>query len=165
MPYRKARSVCVRALSCKGGGLRARHTPHGSVNRQLLVRREERFLCLQCHVDPFAANVPHSRLSFQTRGDCTRCHSAIHGSNFDASFLHEDDDATTYLTQHCSGWHFRDGADGGGAGNSNGFTSEGSITFGYRFVDVRGYRPKFEELLNLKSGARLQDFSLLQGEE
>jgi predicted CXXCH cytochrome family protein len=69
-------------------GCTACHTPHGSVNRMLLTRREERFLCLQCHVDPFAANVPHSRLSFQTRGDCTRCHAAIHGSNFDVNFLH-----------------------------------------------------------------------------
>jgi predicted CXXCH cytochrome family protein len=72
-------------------GCTACHTPHGSVNRMLLVRREERFLCLQCHVDPGKAEplqVPHGRLSFQTRGDCTRCHAAIHGSNFDATFLH-----------------------------------------------------------------------------
>ena len=64
------------------------HNPHGSVNKMLLARREERFLCLQCHVDPFAVNVPHGRLSFQTRGDCSRCHTAIHGSNFNPSFLH-----------------------------------------------------------------------------
>jgi len=69
-------------------GCTACHTPHGSVNRMLLARREERFLCLSCHVNPFAANVPHSRLSFQERGDCTRCHSVIHGSNFDPNFLH-----------------------------------------------------------------------------
>jgi len=69
-------------------GCVACHTPHGSVNRMLMVRREERFLCLQCHVDPVAVNVPHSRLSFQTRGDCTRCHSSIHGSNFSEFFLH-----------------------------------------------------------------------------
>jgi predicted CXXCH cytochrome family protein len=68
-------------------GCTACHTPHGSVNRMLTIRREARFLCLQCHVDPFAANVPHSRLSFQTRGDCVRCHSAIHGSNFNEFFL------------------------------------------------------------------------------
>ena len=54
----------------------------------LLVRREERFLCLQCHINPIADNVPHSRLSFQTRGTCTRCHASIHGSNFDVTFLH-----------------------------------------------------------------------------
>jgi predicted CXXCH cytochrome family protein len=68
-------------------GCTACHTPHGSTNKMLLVRREERMLCLQCHVDPAAANVPHSRLSFQTRSDCTRCHSAIHGSNFNQYFL------------------------------------------------------------------------------
>ena len=68
-------------------GCLACHTPHGSVNRMLLARREERFLCLQCHVELFAVNVPHSRLSFQTRGDCSRCHAAIHGSNFNAFFL------------------------------------------------------------------------------
>ena len=68
-------------------GCTACHTPHGSTNKMLLVRREERMLCLQCHVDPVAANVPHSRLSFQTRSDCTRCHSAIHGSNFSQYFL------------------------------------------------------------------------------
>ena len=64
------------------------HTPHGSVNRLLLERREERFLCLSCHVESTAVNVPHGRLSFQTSGACTRCHSTIHGSNFDANFLH-----------------------------------------------------------------------------
>jgi predicted CXXCH cytochrome family protein len=69
-------------------GCTACHTPHGSVNRMLLARREERFLCLSCHVNPFGINVPHSRLSFQERGDCTRCHSVIHGSNFDPNFLH-----------------------------------------------------------------------------
>jgi predicted CXXCH cytochrome family protein len=63
------------------------HTPHGSVNRNLLVRREGRFLCLQCHVDPFAANVPHGRLSNTTRGDCVRCHAAVHGSNSTPYFL------------------------------------------------------------------------------
>ena len=64
------------------------HTPHGSINKMLLVRREERYLCLGCHVNPSAVNVPHSRLSFQTRGDCTRCHASIHGSNFESNFLH-----------------------------------------------------------------------------
>jgi hypothetical protein len=38
-------------------------------------------------VTPFAANTPHSRLGFQARGECTRCHVAIHGSNFNADFL------------------------------------------------------------------------------
>ena len=41
-----------------------------------------------------------------------------------------------------------------------GFENEGSATFGYRFTDVRGYRPKFNELFNLRSGPRMMDFSL-----
>ena len=69
-------------------GCMACHSPHGSTNRMLLARREERLLCLQCHVNPTGINVPHSRQSFQTRGDCTRCHAVIHGSNFDVNFLH-----------------------------------------------------------------------------
>lgn len=63
------------------------HTPHGSVNRNLLVRREARFLCLQCHVDPFAPNVPHGRLGFATSGECVRCHVTVHGSNSSEYFL------------------------------------------------------------------------------
>ena len=65
------------------------HTPHGSVSRFLLQRRESRFLCLQCHGDSHSEqpSVPHSRLGFQTRGDCTRCHVTIHGSNFSNMFL------------------------------------------------------------------------------
>jgi predicted CXXCH cytochrome family protein len=68
-------------------GCAACHAPHGTVNRQLLLRREGRFLCLQCHVDPQAPNVPHGRLSFATKGECARCHVAIHGSNFNEFFL------------------------------------------------------------------------------
>lgn len=65
------------------------HAPHGSVSRFMLQRRESRFLCLQCHGDTHSEqpSVPHSRLGFQTRGDCTRCHVAIHGSNFSNVFL------------------------------------------------------------------------------
>lgn len=65
------------------------HTPHGATSRFLLARREARFLCLQCHGDSHSdqAGVPHGRLGFQTRGDCTRCHVAIHGSNFSKVFL------------------------------------------------------------------------------
>ena len=68
------------------------HTPHGSVSRFMLQRRESRFLCLQCHGVTAAGGaeqpgVPHSRLGFQTRGDCTRCHVTIHGSNLSKVFL------------------------------------------------------------------------------
>jgi predicted CXXCH cytochrome family protein len=68
-------------------GCIACHYPHGSVTRMLLVRREGRFLCLQCHVNPQADNVPHGRLSFATMGECIRCHVSIHGSNFNEFFL------------------------------------------------------------------------------
>jgi len=74
--------------SVKVEGCTACHSPHGTVERNLLIRREGRFLCLQCHVNPLADNVPHSRLSFQTRGECVRCHVQIHGSNVDPTFLH-----------------------------------------------------------------------------
>jgi predicted CXXCH cytochrome family protein len=64
------------------------HNPHGSTNRMLLVRREGRQLCLQCHINnPTKVSVPHGRLGFQTAGECTRCHAAIHGSNLDEFFL------------------------------------------------------------------------------
>jgi predicted CXXCH cytochrome family protein len=64
------------------------HNPHGSTNRMLLVRREGRALCLQCHTGFHAqAGVPHSRLGFQASGECTRCHVTVHGSNFDPNYL------------------------------------------------------------------------------
>jgi len=68
-------------------GCTACHSPHGTVSRMLLLRREGRFLCLQCHVDPHAPNVPHGRLGFATRGECVRCHATVHGSNHSKFFL------------------------------------------------------------------------------
>jgi len=41
-----------------------------------------------------------------------------------------------------------------------GFDNTGSATFGYRFTDVKGYEPKYEQLFDLNSGPRLLDFSL-----
>jgi hypothetical protein len=41
-----------------------------------------------------------------------------------------------------------------------GFENQGSVTTGYRFTDVDGYQPKFDELFDLHSGFRLLDFSL-----
>jgi predicted CXXCH cytochrome family protein len=64
------------------------HSPHGNTNHFMLVRREGRQLCLQCHTGFHnQAQVPHSRLSFQTSGECTRCHVQIHGSELDPDFL------------------------------------------------------------------------------
>ena len=64
------------------------HNPHGSDNRMLLVRREGRQLCLQCHTGYHTqAQVPHSRLGYQTSGECVRCHVTVHGSSLDPNFL------------------------------------------------------------------------------
>ena len=41
-----------------------------------------------------------------------------------------------------------------------GFENQGSFTTGYRFTDVSGYRPKFDELFDLNSGFRVLDFNL-----
>jgi hypothetical protein len=41
-----------------------------------------------------------------------------------------------------------------------GFENQGSVTTGYRFTDVNGYKPKFNELFDLNDGFRLLDFSL-----
>lgn len=40
------------------------------------------------------------------------------------------------------------------------FENSGSVTFGYRFADVSGYKPEYQELFDLESGPRLLDFSL-----
>jgi len=59
---------------------RACHTPHGSVNNNLLVQREP-FLCLQCHrTHPIGAtDTRETKRAFYTR--CTDCHSQIHGTD------------------------------------------------------------------------------------
>jgi hypothetical protein len=41
----------------------------------------------------------------------------------------------------------------------------GSITAGYRFTDVSGRREKFDEMINLRSGFRIHDFSLYGDQE
>jgi hypothetical protein len=43
---------------------------------------------------------------------------------------------------------------------TGGFLNQGSATVGYRFTDVSGYKPKYQELVNLQGGARLLDFDL-----
>jgi DmsE family decaheme c-type cytochrome len=57
------------------------HDPHGSLNRHLLIRQQVAQLCYECHT---VTPSNHVQPSFR---DCTRCHTAIHGSNFDAHFL------------------------------------------------------------------------------
>jgi DmsE family decaheme c-type cytochrome len=68
--------------SVKAEGCVACHTPHGSPNRHLLAFQNVAETCFSCH-----AVLPsfHSRFTLETQ--CTSCHSAIHGSNFDPFFL------------------------------------------------------------------------------
>lgn len=65
------------------------HEPHGSANPRMLVRREQRFLCLECHSNIAAGatvgGTPpafHDLRSARFR-NCTICHSKIHGSYVD----------------------------------------------------------------------------------
>ncbi len=41
-----------------------------------------------------------------------------------------------------------------------GFNTQGSVTVGTRFADVKGYQPMYLELLDLRPGPRLMDFNL-----
>jgi hypothetical protein len=41
-----------------------------------------------------------------------------------------------------------------------GFNTQGSVTVGYRFDDIKGYRPMFQNLSGLEPGFRLFDFDL-----
>jgi hypothetical protein len=44
--------------------------------------------------------------------------------------------------------------------NIGGFNTQGSVTVGYRFDDVKGYVPMFQELSDLRKGFRLMDFNM-----
>jgi DmsE family decaheme c-type cytochrome len=63
-------------LSVKAEGCTLCHTPHGSPNRFLLIRRDVRTVCLECHGEP---HFP--------RFSCVNCHTQIHGSNFSSRFF------------------------------------------------------------------------------
>lgn len=41
-----------------------------------------------------------------------------------------------------------------------GFNTQGSVTVGYRFTDIKGYEPMYLELMDLRPGPRLMDFNL-----
>ena len=64
-------------LSVKAEGCTICHTPHGSPNRFLLIRRDVRTVCLECHGQPH--HFP--------RFSCVNCHTQIHGSNFSSRFF------------------------------------------------------------------------------
>ncbi len=40
------------------------------------------------------------------------------------------------------------------------FDNSGSVTMGYRFTDVKGYEPMFQQIFDLNSGFRVTDFSV-----
>jgi len=71
-------------------GCPACHSPHGAPNRHLLSHQRVAELCVSCH-----AAVPQFHLGFNPAAptrfgldtQCTNCHSAIHGSNFDPFLL------------------------------------------------------------------------------
>jgi DmsE family decaheme c-type cytochrome len=71
-------------------GCTACHSPHGSPNRHMLAHQRVGELCFSCH-----AAVPQFHFGFSPVApprfgldtQCTNCHSAIHGSNFDPFFL------------------------------------------------------------------------------
>jgi DmsE family decaheme c-type cytochrome len=62
-------------------GCQSCHEPHGSANRHLLRYQQVAQLCYQCHA---ATPASHVQPSYR---DCTRCHTAIHGSNSNSFFL------------------------------------------------------------------------------
>jgi DmsE family decaheme c-type cytochrome len=74
-------------------GCSACHEPHGSANPRMLVRQEQRFLCLECHasvgnaqtlggVPPALHDLRSSRFN-----NCAICHVKIHGSQVNRSLL------------------------------------------------------------------------------
>ena len=93
---------CVSCHSDKGGpfvfehgpllveGCTSCHTPHGSPNRHLLLNQQVGELCVSCHtiVPQFHLGFnPAAPARFGLDTQCTNCHAAIHGSNFDPFFL------------------------------------------------------------------------------
>ncbi len=74
----------------KTEGCQACHSPHGSTNPRLLKRAQVNLLCLECHTltqDSGTPPIPTFHNQSQKYSACTMCHTAIHGSNFDAFFM------------------------------------------------------------------------------
>lgn len=75
-PFEHAPARLGRCATC--------HEPHGSMNPRMLVRHEQRFLCLECHtssLQTIGITPPafHDLRSPRFQ-NCTICHSKIHGS-------------------------------------------------------------------------------------
>lgn len=67
-------------------GCTACHAAHGSPNRHMLSFQDQGQLCYSCHVEMPGFHLG-SPVRFGQDANCTNCHSAIHGSNFDRFFL------------------------------------------------------------------------------
>ncbi|MFP3983018.1 MAG: cytochrome c3 family protein [Desulfurivibrionaceae bacterium] len=63
------------------------HEIHGSRNRHLLIKQDERGLCLSCHDIVPGFHGTESIAGWEH--GCTPCHQAIHGSNIDPALLEE----------------------------------------------------------------------------
>lgn len=76
-------------LSVSVEGCSSCHSPHGSVNRHMLSYQSTAQLCYSCHVvvPGFHKGAPGAPVRFDSTSVCTNCHSSIHGSNLDPSFL------------------------------------------------------------------------------
>ncbi|MEJ2725969.1 MAG: cytochrome c3 family protein, partial [Deltaproteobacteria bacterium] len=65
------------------------HNPHGSINKQLLIQRDNN-LCLKCHAQLSAPGTAiigdFSHTTRLMQGTCwsAGCHTAVHGSNINA---------------------------------------------------------------------------------
>jgi len=77
-------------------GCAACHEPHGSANPRMLIRHEQRLVCLECHANLPLANqtgtlggVPPAfhDLNNPRFQNCTVCHVKIHGSYVDRALL------------------------------------------------------------------------------
>jgi predicted CXXCH cytochrome family protein len=68
------------------------HSPHGSINRKMLVDSDPN-LCLRCHAQVqsgnqvFIGKVPHAALLQQGTCWASGCHTAVHGSNVQPQML------------------------------------------------------------------------------
>lgn len=60
------------------------HFPHGSPNRRLLSFADTRSLCMSCHSN---LEIFHRQNPGSIFRDCLRCHTEIHGSNWDREFF------------------------------------------------------------------------------
>jgi DmsE family decaheme c-type cytochrome len=75
-------------------GCMACHVPHGSANPRMLSRNDEKTVCLECHANilspkPALGGVPPAfhDLRNPVYQTCAVCHSKVHGSNVDRTFL------------------------------------------------------------------------------